>query len=74
MRSSVDGWTGGASQFSLVAAGANINVDALLLAYTAGVLASNIPLLPAGLGVVETVTPVSLTHYGFLESLGSRRP
>ena len=50
--------------FAIIAAGAHISVDTLLLAYTAGVLASNIPLLPAGLGVVETVTPAILAHYG----------
>jgi putative heme transporter len=50
--------------FTLLAAGAHVSIDVLLLAYTAGAIASTIPLLPAGVGVVETVTPVILHAYG----------
>jgi putative heme transporter len=50
--------------FALVAAGAHASIDVLLLAYTAGAMASTVPLLPAGLGVVEAVTPIVLHHYG----------
>jgi uncharacterized protein (TIRG00374 family) len=50
--------------FALRAAGVRLEPDQVLLAYTAGVIASKVPLIPAGLGVVETVTPLVLTHYG----------
>ena len=50
--------------FALIALGAHVSIDVLLMAYTVGVLASNIPLLPAGFGAVETVTPAILHHYG----------
>ena len=49
---------------ALRAAGVRLDVDQALLAYTAGVIASKVPLIPAGLGVVETVTPLLLAHYG----------
>jgi uncharacterized protein (TIRG00374 family) len=49
---------------ALRAAGARLELDRVLLAYTAGVIASKVPLIPAGLGVVETLTPLVLTHYG----------
>jgi hypothetical protein len=39
-------------------------VDVLLLAYTVGIIASMVPLLPAGVGIVETVTPLILHAYG----------
>lgn len=44
--------------------GAHLGLEQLLLAYTAGVLAASAPFVPAGLGVVETVTPLILVHYG----------
>ena len=50
--------------FALRAVGVHVSVDVLLLAYTAGAAASLIPFLPAGLGVVETVTPALLHLYG----------
>jgi uncharacterized protein (TIRG00374 family) len=49
---------------ALRATGAQVGVDVLLLAYTVGILASMMPLLPAGVGVVETVTPLILHVYG----------
>lgn len=47
-------------RFSLLALGAHISLSALLVAYTAGAISSQIPGVPAGLGVVETVTPFFL--------------
>ena len=49
---------------ALRAAGVHLQLDQLMLAYTAGVIASKAPLVPGGLGVVETVTPLFLVHYG----------
>lgn len=49
---------------ALRAAGAHVHPDQLLLAYAVGTLASNVPLLPAGVGVVETLTPLLLTRFG----------
>ncbi len=49
---------------ALRAVGVHVDLDVLLLAYTIGMVASFIPLLPAGLGVVETVTPAVLHLYG----------
>jgi uncharacterized protein (TIRG00374 family) len=46
------------------ATGAEVGFDVLLLAYTVGILASMVPLLPAGVGIVETVTPLILHAYG----------
>jgi uncharacterized protein (TIRG00374 family) len=59
-------WTaeGLALYCALRATGAEVGVDVLLLAYTVGILASMVPLLPAGVGVVETVTPLILHVYG----------
>ncbi len=48
---------------ALRATGIRLSLDQLLLAYTAGIIASNVPLIPAGLGIVETVTPLILVHY-----------
>jgi len=49
---------------ALDALGVHVTFDVLLLAYTVGAAASFIPFLPAGLGVVETVTPALLHLYG----------
>ena len=49
---------------ALRATGAQVGVDVLLMAYTVGIIASMVPLLPAGVGVVETVTPLILHVYG----------
>jgi uncharacterized protein (TIRG00374 family) len=46
--------------FALLAFGVRVSPAVLLFAYTAGTLTSMVPLLPAGLGVVETVTPAVL--------------
>ncbi len=50
--------------FALVAFGVHISPDVLLLAYTAGMVGSMVPMLPAGAGVVETVTPAVLALAG----------
>jgi uncharacterized protein (TIRG00374 family) len=50
--------------FTLLAAGAVVDVDVLLLAYTVGILATEVPLLPAGLGLVETAMPAVLRSFG----------
>ena len=49
---------------ALRATGAHVSPDQLLFAYAVGTLASNVPLLPAGIGVVETLTPLLLTRFG----------
>jgi uncharacterized protein (TIRG00374 family) len=63
---SVAAWTcdGLCLYCALRATGVEIGLDVLLLAYTLGILASMVPLLPAGIGVVETVTPLVLHAYG----------
>jgi uncharacterized protein (TIRG00374 family) len=50
--------------FALRAAGVDVGIDVLFLAYTIGIVASWVPLVPAGIGVVETVTPLILHAYG----------
>jgi uncharacterized protein (TIRG00374 family) len=50
--------------FALAAFGAHISLDVLLLAYTAGMVGSMVPMLPAGAGIVETVTPAVLALGG----------
>jgi uncharacterized protein (TIRG00374 family) len=47
--------------FSLLAVGVHVQSDVLLLAYVAGIVLSMIPLIPAGVGVVETVVPAVLS-------------
>ena len=49
---------------SLTAAGVPVHGDVVVLAATAGVLASVVPLVPAGLGLVEAVMPAVLHHFG----------
>jgi uncharacterized protein (TIRG00374 family) len=49
---------------ALRAVGAQVSVDVLVLAYTVGIIASLVPLVPAGAGVMETVTPLILHAYG----------
>jgi uncharacterized protein (TIRG00374 family) len=50
--------------FALRATGTTVGLDVLFLAYSIGVLTSLVPLLPAGIGLVETVTPLILHVYG----------
>lgn len=50
--------------FALLAAGVHVDLDVLLLAYTAGIIATSVPLLPAGIGVVEAVIPAVLHGFG----------
>ena len=50
--------------FVLVAVGARVDPDVALLAVGAGALAGAVPLLPAGVGVVEAVMPAVIHWYG----------
>jgi len=50
--------------FALVAFGVHVSPDVLLLAYTAGMVGSMVPMLPAGAGIVETLTPAVLALAG----------
>ncbi len=50
--------------FAFVAAGVVLRPDVLLLTYTVAVIATGVPLLPAGIGVVETALPALLGAYG----------
>jgi putative heme transporter len=49
---------------ALVAMGVHANLDQLILAYGAGVLATAVPFVPAGLGLTEIAVPAVLHHYG----------
>jgi len=49
---------------ALTAAGVRLDADIVLLSYIAGVLISALPLLPAGIGVVEAAIPAVLHHFG----------
>ena len=50
--------------FALWAAGIHARPGELLLVYGAAMVASLVPLLPDGLGTVETVVPLLLHHGG----------
>jgi len=60
------GWAldGGCLFVALRAVGVHVGFDVLLLAYSVTAAACLIPFLPAGLGVVETLTPAMLHLYG----------
>ncbi len=60
------GWAldGACLFFALAAIGVHVHIDVLLLAYSISAGAALIPFLPAGLGVVETLTPAVLHLYG----------
>ena len=49
---------------ALAAVGVALPFDVVCLAYTVGVLAALVPLLPAGLGLVETAVPLVLHGFG----------
>lgn len=49
---------------SLTATGVHVDGDVAILAASAGVLATLVPLLPGGLGLVEAVVPAVLHHFG----------
>jgi len=49
---------------ALAALGIALPFDVVVLAYTVGVLATLVPLLPAGLGLVETAVPLVLHSFG----------
>ncbi len=50
--------------FILIAVGARVDPDVALLAVGAGAVAASVPLLPAGIGVVEAVMPAVIHWYG----------
>lgn len=54
----------GCLMFAFLAVGAPIPWRALLLAYAAGQLATNLPITPGGLGVVEGSLTIALVAYG----------
>jgi hypothetical protein len=58
------GFDCGCLAFAYVAVGAGVPWRGLLLAYGAGQLASNLPITPGGLGVVEGSLTVALVAYG----------
>jgi uncharacterized protein (TIRG00374 family) len=49
---------------SLKAAGVQLDLDVVLLAYVAGILVSGVPLLPGGFGAVEAAIPAILHGFG----------
>lgn len=49
---------------ALAAFGVSLPFDVVVLAYTVGVVATLVPLLPAGLGLVETAVPLVLHSFG----------
>jgi len=49
---------------ALVAVGVHPKPGLLLLAYTVAMITAMVPLIPAGLGIVETVVPALLHHAG----------
>lgn len=49
---------------ALSAVGVAVPFDVVLLAYTAGVLATLVPFVPAGFGLVETTVPLVLQIFG----------
>lgn len=50
-------------RLALVAVGAHVNFNAVLLAYTGATLASSIRLIPGGIGIVEATQPLILHHF-----------
>jgi uncharacterized protein (TIRG00374 family) len=50
--------------FLLIATHARVDLDVALLAVGAGAVAASVPLLPAGIGVVEAVMPAVIHWYG----------
>lgn len=58
------GFDCGCLAFAYLAVGAGIPWRGLLLAYGAGQLASNLPITPGGLGVVEGSLTIALVAYG----------
>jgi putative heme transporter len=62
------GFDCGCLAFAYVAVGAGIPWRGLLLAYGAGQLASNLPITPGGLGVVEGSLTIALVAYGGVQA------
>jgi uncharacterized protein (TIRG00374 family) len=51
-------------RFALIAVGVHVSVGLFLFAYGLGMISALVPLVPAGLGIVETVVPAILHHAG----------
>lgn len=51
-------------RFALISVGIHVSMGIVLIAYVVSILASTIPLLPGGLGLVEATIPGLLHHYG----------
>ena len=51
-------------RYALVAVGVHLKPGVFLFAYAVAIITTLVPLLPAGLGVVETVIPALLHHAG----------
>jgi uncharacterized protein (TIRG00374 family) len=50
--------------FALIAAGVHVSFDVLFLAYSVGIIAAEVPLVPGGFGLTEIAMPTVLHHYG----------
>lgn len=50
--------------FALIAAGVHVSFDVLFLAYSVGIIAAEVPLVPGGFGLAEIAMPTVLHHYG----------
>ena len=51
-------------RLALVSVGVHVGMGVVLIAYVIAILVAIVPLLPAGLGLVEATIPVVLHHYG----------
>jgi uncharacterized protein (TIRG00374 family) len=51
-------------RLALVAVGIHVSMGVVLVAYVVSIVASSVPLLPGGLGLVEAAVPELLHHYG----------
>ncbi len=49
---------------ALIAAGVHVPFDVLFLAYSVGVIAAEVPLIPGGFGITEIAMPAVLHHFG----------
>ncbi len=49
---------------ALIAAGVHVSFDVLFLAYSVGIIAAEVPLVPGGFGITEVAMPTVLHHYG----------
>jgi uncharacterized protein (TIRG00374 family) len=52
-------------RLALIATGVHASMSVILIAYVISMLVSLVPLMPAGLGLVELTVPAVLHHYGY---------